>query len=240
MASDWYSIKVVNWDKYNPRSDRGGFSWFRLDNQFFLHMRQRKGLSADATVLMSFLLAEASSQNGAEFKLRPKFASEIIGRKINEIENALRELETSGEITIKRLEAASTLTDGRTDETDGRDETGQEVDGALRASSPGGLPRLAVIWNGLRGNLPEVRGVSGTRRKHAEARWREKPDANYWAEVIDRIQKSPFCTGSNDRGWRADFDFLIRPETRHKVLEGKYDARTGPAAADHIDWSRLS
>lgn len=87
------------------------------------------------------------------------------------------------------------------------------------------LPRLAVIWNGLRGGLPEVKGCSGTRKKHAEARWRENSDANYWADIIDRITRSPFCTGQNDRGWRADFDFLIQPGTQHKVLEGKYDAR---------------
>lgn len=87
------------------------------------------------------------------------------------------------------------------------------------------LPRLAELWNSHRGGLPEVRGCSGTRRKYADSRWKEKPDPQYWTDIIARILRSPFCTGDNDRGWVADFDFLIRPETQHKVLEGKYDAR---------------
>lgn len=87
------------------------------------------------------------------------------------------------------------------------------------------LPALAEIWNQNRGSLSEVRGCSGTRRKHAELRWREESSPEYWARIVQRIARSPFCSGDNDRGWRADFDFLIRPETRHKVEEGKYDDR---------------
>jgi hypothetical protein len=96
------------------------------------------------------------------------------------------------------------------------------------------LPQLAQIWNENRGTLPEVRGCSGTRRKHAELRWREEPSAEYWTKTVQRIVRSPFCTGDNDRGWLADFDFLIRPETRHKVDEGKYDPRSGARSAPII------
>lgn len=119
-------IEIVNWEKYNPRSDRGGFSWFRMDNQFFLHMRQRKGYSSDATTLMAFLLAEASSNNGRPFKLRLGFAGEMIGRTTPKIRNAVEELLKQGDIIFKRLEAAPTLTDGRTDETNVTDETNEQ------------------------------------------------------------------------------------------------------------------
>jgi hypothetical protein len=123
-------IEVVNWAHYNPRSDRGGFAWFRMDNQFYLHMRQRKGLSARATVLMGLLLAEASSNNGDAFALRIAFAGEMLGYSEKQVRQALEELIKSGEIRdavqsgtqceteseiLKRLQAASALTDGRTD-----------------------------------------------------------------------------------------------------------------------------
>lgn len=233
---DRVRIEIVSWAHYNPRSDRGGFSWFRMDNQFYLHMRQRKGLSASATVLMGFLLAEASSNNGEAFELRVAFAAEMLGRKVSEITAAIEELVSAGEIrvvseapetvsqpdpTIKPLQAAFTLTDGRTD--------GRTV--SATAPSAPALPPLAELWNKHRGKLPEVRGASGTRKRQAESRWREKPDPDYWREVIVRIVTSPFCSGENDRGWRADFDFLIKPETQHRVREGKYDARGGPAAS---------
>lgn len=114
-------IEVVNWEKYNPRSDRGGFSWFRMDNQFFLHMRQRKGYSADATVLMAFLLAESSANNGKSFKLRIGFAAEMLGRADAKIEIAVEDLLKQGDVRFKPLEAAPSLTertDGRTEQNE--------------------------------------------------------------------------------------------------------------------------
>jgi hypothetical protein len=90
------------------------------------------------------------------------------------------------------------------------------------------LPALAVIWNDHREALPEVQGCSGKRLESANTRWQEKPDIPYWQEIVRRVAKSDFCNGKNARGWRADFDFLVRPDTQHKVLEGKYDNRTGP------------
>ena len=30
----------------------------------------------------------------------------------------------------------------------------------------------------------------------------------------------------NDRGWRADIDWYIKPDTIAKVMEGKYDNRS--------------
>lgn len=97
------------------------------------------------------------------------------------------------------------------------------------------LPTLATLWNEHRGNLPEVKGCSGTRRKQAEGRWREEPNDTYWVDLITRVTRSSFCRGENDRNWRADFDFLIRPETRHKIAEGKYDDRSGRAVRSVLD-----
>jgi len=87
------------------------------------------------------------------------------------------------------------------------------------------LPPLAELWNQKSGTLPKVRACGATRARKANARWREKPDAKYWESVITRLADSPFCSGKNDRGWLASFDFLIEPETQHKALEGKYDAK---------------
>lgn len=87
---------------------------------------------------------------------------------------------------------------------------------------------LVAIWNQNRGTLPEVRGCTGKRKIAADARWQEKSEETYWADVIHRIARSEFCQGKNDRGWVADFDFLIRPGTDDKILEGKYDNRAGP------------
>ena len=42
-------------------------------------------------------------------------------------------------------------------------------------------------------------------------------------EVIKQAAKSDFLNGRNDRGWIADFDWLMRPNNFVKVLEGNYN-----------------
>ncbi len=44
-----------------------------------------------------------------------------------------------------------------------------------------------------------------------------------WIDIINRISLSQFCTGTNNRSWRATFDWLLQPDTALKVLEGKFD-----------------
>ena len=44
------------------------------------------------------------------------------------------------------------------------------------------------------------------------------------------IGRSPHCTGCNDRGWRADFDFLLQPASLIRTLEGRYEGRQSVAA----------
>jgi hypothetical protein len=90
------------------------------------------------------------------------------------------------------------------------------------------LSVLADLWNSHCGQLPKIRECKKgtTRHKQAEARWKEKPDEHHWIQVIRRVSMSDFCLGNSDSGWRADFDWLIRPGTETKILEGKYDSRT--------------
>lgn len=82
------------------------------------------------------------------------------------------------------------------------------------------------LWNKAEG-LPRIAGASKKRLIAAKARWLENPDAAYWTSVINRIAASPFCKGENDRGWRAGIDWLLRPDTAIKVIEGAYDPKPG-------------
>ena len=44
-----------------------------------------------------------------------------------------------------------------------------------------------------------------------------------YEKILEIIKTTPFLQGSNDRGWTADFDWLIANDTNYlKVLEGKY------------------
>ncbi|MDK4703884.1 DNA replication protein [Rhizobium sp. CNPSo 4062] len=68
------------------------------------------------------------------------------------------------------------------------------------------------------------RKVTVDRRRKIEARLREHGE-DTWQEACRRMAASSFCRGENDRGWRADLDFLCQPKSFNGLIEGKYDDR---------------
>ncbi len=90
---------------------------------------------------------------------------------------------------------------------------------------------LFEAWNRFGTNLPQARVLTKSRATKARQRLSERrlEGQDGWNEVICKINNSPFCTGGGDRGWRATFDWLLRPETAVKVLEGQYTAPAAPA-----------
>lgn len=88
------------------------------------------------------------------------------------------------------------------------------------------LPEIALLWNELIDErLPKIREMAhnSARRTACDKRWDERPDRAYWTSVIEKINSTPFCLGTNKRGWKADIEFLTRPDNHAKILEGKYD-----------------
>lgn len=83
---------------------------------------------------------------------------------------------------------------------------------------------LRELWNATaHPSLPRCLRMTEKRKPKAKARLAERPLPE-WVPVIERINASAFCRGERgDRGWKADFDWLLKPDTATKVLEGKYD-----------------
>lgn len=52
-----------------------------------------------------------------------------------------------------------------------------------------------------------------------------------FAEYFQRVEGSAFLTGKSSSGFKANFNWLIRPENVAKVLSGKYDKNYGNNAA---------
>jgi uncharacterized protein YdaU (DUF1376 family) len=70
--------------------------------------------------------------------------------------------------------------------------------------------------------FPAVRKMTDTRRRQLRARLRDST-IEEWQQAMDAMERSAFLRGENDRGWRADFDFLLQPKSFTKLLEGAYD-----------------
>ena len=78
-------------------------------------------------------------------------------------------------------------------------------------------------WNTFE-ELPKILKVSKERKSKLKARLGDEFFRENWKAAIDKIRQSPFLTGTNDRGWKADIDWLLKPGNILKVIEGKYDA----------------
>jgi len=75
-------------------------------------------------------------------------------------------------------------------------------------------------------NLPKVRTISTERKKHIKARWKQyNYSLSIFEELFNKTAASAFLNGKNDRGWSADFDWLMNENNMAKVLEGKYEGK---------------
>lgn len=70
--------------------------------------------------------------------------------------------------------------------------------------------------------FPAVRKMTAQRDRQLSARLKDSTLED-WQRAMDALERSRFCRGENDRGWRADFDFLLQPKSFTKLLEGAYD-----------------
>jgi uncharacterized protein YdaU (DUF1376 family) len=88
---------------------------------------------------------------------------------------------------------------------------------------------FVAAWNENRGELSRVLGLSDDRRKKLQARIRGGLAIERFAEAVKVCAITPFLTGSNDRKWRASFDWLIGNDSNLlKVLEGTYAGSSTP------------
>mgnify|MGYP001024973130 FL=1 len=44
-----------------------------------------------------------------------------------------------------------------------------------------------------------------------------------WEQFLQRISKIPFLWGNNDRGWKADFNWVLNEINYAKIIEGNYE-----------------
>lgn len=131
----------------------------------------------------------------------------------------------------KRQETAN-VTAGNADVTSPDTETEsykkEPSNEGLSAVTPTPAPltvnEIVEAWNErmVPQGFPAVRRLTETRKRQLKARLRENTIED-WQQAMSALERSAFCKGENDRGWRADFDFLLQPKSFTKLLEGAYD-----------------
>ncbi len=112
----------------------------------------------------------------------------------------------------------------------------KEGKGGSAPAAPVAESEVALIaWNQLceRIGLRKVQRFTDARKRALTARLRDCGGIDGWMSVLTKVEASKFLRGDNDRGWKADLDFLVRESSFIKLIEGKYDNATNGPAADH-------
>lgn len=73
--------------------------------------------------------------------------------------------------------------------------------------------------------LTKAQVLTERREKQLRRRLAECGGIEGWRVAMAKLAASPLCTGDNDRGWRADIDFVLQPKSFTRLMEGFYDAR---------------
>jgi len=224
---DSVQIKIAKWSKYNRRSDYVHPWWFAISNRMLEDPSFLAVTDAELRAWI-YILSQASQKNTDSPTLYFEHADRVCKVPKKSLISCIYKLEVMGAVGI--------CTDSVRDPTESeRDPTDPEHDLAatiqdktkqnMSQSRASATHPLVELWEEERGQLAGVRGVNGDRAKSLKARWQENPSAEFWTEVIRKIVASPFCNGENNRGWKANFDFLLKPGTAHKALEGQYDGK---------------
>lgn len=94
------------------------------------------------------------------------------------------------------------------------------LDAELSALRP---EHVVEAWNEMAGRkgLPKAK-LTPERRRKLQSRIKQHSVEDF-TEAIAAIERSQFLLGENERGWRADLDFLLQPKSFTRLIEGSYD-----------------
>lgn len=134
--------------------------------------------------------------------------------------------EITGELPSNYQEITETLPGNSVKEEEEEEEEKRESEtNPPQSATADPPPDIQELWNANCGALPRIRRLSADRLRTWQVRWREEPDEGFWVNAIKRVAASPFCNGENDRGWRANIDFLLRQGRANRAQEGLYDGK---------------
>lgn len=130
-----------------------------------------------------------------------------------------REAKRNADATLQNADASPPETETETEEDN------KAI--ALSSAEPDVTEAMVEIYHEVGAGIwPRVAKLTPPRKASAKQRLRECRDLDGWRKAMVRARASPFLTGGNASGWRADFDFFMQAKSFTKLLEGSYDARS--------------
>lgn len=98
------------------------------------------------------------------------------------------------------------------------------------------------LYHKILPELPKVTALTKKRKGFLNARWNEGPDRqdlDWWRVYFEMVRKQPLLMGwGQGTTWKANFEWLIRPNNLIKVLEGQYEPQDKGAPIPDIPRSK--
>lgn len=126
--------------------------------------------------------------------------------------------------TAERVQSNSTVPNSTVPNTTEQDTT--EPDSTEEAEGrPAPVPykRIKALFNSICVSYPQVKELNEARKRTIAVHWKKGRDLAAFEDIFARAEASPFMKGENDRKWRANFDWIIKPANWTKIAEGNYD-----------------
>ncbi|MGE5328092.1 MAG: hypothetical protein ACM3KR_01095 [Deltaproteobacteria bacterium] len=100
---------------------------------------------------------------------------------------------------------------------------GKEDKGNEKPSSPP-YQKIIDLYNNTCQSLPQVKILTDSRKDKIKARWEQLNNIDLFEQAFTLAESSDFIKGKNDRGWKANFDWLMENDKNIvKVLEGNFN-----------------
>lgn len=97
---------------------------------------------------------------------------------------------------------------------------------------------ISNSYNATCEKMPYVRKLT-EKRKRAIKKIVGLYDVETINEVFLKASESNFLNGENERGWTADLDWLMKPDNFVRVIEGRFQNRTGVAPKKETNFNKL-
>lgn len=227
-------ISLINAEQYFKRKDLKSIPWFAISNNILEHP-DFFDVTGNEFKAFIWIIGVAAKCKKIVFDLDLKHAAYMARLDENDFQLCINKLsgkriqvvEITEDVTSSsrvRNRSVPNITEHNKTELKNIKKEIQEIGGSDEPSETYVSPAqiLFWIWNENRGSLPEAVALSKKRESAAKRRWKEVPDEAYWKNIATLLSKSEFCCGKNERKWKADFDFFVKPDTHFLVLEGKY------------------
>jgi len=224
-------LRVKGWSDFQHYKDRRP-PWIKLHRELLENFKWHK-LTSDskALAICIWILAcehedpEAGlvSDNAEELSFRARMDEKVVFQSIKQlIQHGFLEHQPSDASDL--LAPCYQLATPET-ETEAEAESYSEETETDSVSDLKEIELAIKLWNDLCKKIGTVQcqKVTAARRASLRKRLKDCGGIEGWKSMIEIVENNPFFIGDNNRGWKANIDFILKEGKFTKIMEGGYN-----------------